>query len=116
MGKIITLHATARAQQRGYRPDDLELIAEYGTLVPEGILLLRRDIGRVVVQDGKFTIRADGAARKSVERLGRLVGSYMPTQNGRALSIYRPCKRRLLKLLAAAEGQNPRTRLPRGRR
>ncbi len=44
----LTNHATIRLQQRGMRPDDIELILRYGTTVPDGFFLRRKDVSRAV--------------------------------------------------------------------
>lgn len=36
-------HATKRTQQRGYRPNDLEIIVRHGTKTTDGYILLNRD-------------------------------------------------------------------------
>ncbi len=89
----MTSHAAVRAQQRGYRPADIDLIVSHGSDVQGGILLMKHDVERVAPSLG-------GSRRNApaLDRLARLAGSFIPITNGHVLSIYRPGRRRCRRL------------------
>ena len=76
----VTQHALARMSQRGYTTRDLELIRNFGTAVHDGYLLTRKDV-----------LESD----INVQRLEKLVGTYVVEQDAYVVTIYRPDKRRL---------------------
>jgi len=103
-------------RQRGYRPTDLETVESLGTPSLGGIVLLRKDVepelARLYVQLKMIRQRGialqnlvpsdDRAERdilRKIERVRRLAGTFIPLVAGHALSIYRPCERRLKHIL-----------------
>jgi hypothetical protein len=108
----LTAHFAVRARQRGYRPEDLTIIERLGTFRKHGIFLRRKDVEPEIERLGA-TLRhirhtANGTASRSeieaevtqmIERLQRLRGAFIPSECGRALSIYRPCERRVKQIL-----------------
>jgi len=125
-----TAHYNVRARQRGYRPEDFAIVERLGIFAGDGIFVrkkdvapeierlsrvlrhMRRQVSRNFHQPG---IEAEGPNLESkivqqIERLQRLPGAFIPIESGLALSIYRPCSRRLKRLLRG------RRRWRRGRR
>jgi hypothetical protein len=119
----ITTHYVVRAQQRGYRLEDLAIIERLGTLRADGLLLREKDVaaeierlsmtlrrirrGRANAKFGASEI--DGEEYETVreiERLQRLRGAFIPIECGHAVSIYRPCRRRMKYVLRG--GRRPR--------
>jgi hypothetical protein len=114
---IITGHCAARMRQRGYQIADLETIESLGTPSGDGIVLRTKDVAPELEQLSMLlkTIRqhrsavpnpppneAASAEREiidRIQRLRRLAGTFIPLEGGQALSIYRPCERRLKHLL-----------------
>jgi hypothetical protein len=111
-----TSHCLVRARQRGYRPADLGIIETLGNFSGDGLLLRRKDaaleLERLTTtlralrrrRANRKTYRREIEADKhqivsDIERLQRLQGSFIPIESGQALSIYRPSKRRLQRLL-----------------
>jgi len=113
---IVTSHCMVRARQRGYRLTDLEILEQLGTLAGDGILLRKKDVEPEISRlaallrrmrhrkakgnfiPAKVEIEEQETIRQ-IERLRRLPGSFIPLENGHALSIYRPCRRRLRRAL-----------------
>ncbi len=113
----ISSHSIVRARQRGYRTGDLEKIEELGTTVSDGILLRSKDIASGIHQltRRRRNLRARNTAEdfrdqrrikqeeanivKEIDQLRRLQGSYIPVQDGCILSVYRPSRRRLRRML-----------------
>ena len=112
----LTLHAMKRAQQRGYREADIQLIAEYGTLVGAGVVLLRSDAENAIkTLEHALTMRRAGKTRKGLARtattetdLVRTVDSlrrlarkqpFVPSETGHALTVYPLSRRKLKKIL-----------------
>src|SRR6266404_3691449 len=110
----VTPHCAVRARQRGYRLDDFATAEILGTLVEDGILLRTRDINselkRLTAELRRARRRTVGTGLSEVEgsenelirqinRLQRLKGVFLPSENGRVLSVYRPCRRRLRSIL-----------------
>ena len=58
-GLVLSGHAAARAQQRGYRATDLELVQRYGTVTRQGVVLLRSDVERVRHERGRLLARLE---------------------------------------------------------
>jgi len=114
---IITAHCAARMRQRGYRSTDLETVESLGASSSGGIVLRRKDVepelARLYVQlkmirQRRIALQSlvpsddRGAERdilRHIERVRRLAGTYIPLVAGHALSIYRPCERRLKHIL-----------------
>ncbi len=67
MNTIITRHAEARCGQRGFRKNDLKLIAEYGTETKSGFLLTNKDI-----------IKVERQFKKILADLSRLQNAFIP--------------------------------------
>ena len=89
----ISKHAAIRARQRGYIQNDVRFVIEHGTRVPDGYLLREKDV-RPMVKDKELTSNVD------IERVGKLVGTFVPTTtDGLALSVYRPSRRKTRHLL-----------------
>jgi hypothetical protein len=119
----ITAHYAARARQRGYRSEDLAIMERLATAAEDGILLRTRDVQHEIewlssqlrhirrrktderlcqaeIEIGEYEIV------QQIERLQRLPGAFVPLENGHALSIYRPSRRRLKHILRG--GRMPR--------
>jgi hypothetical protein len=120
----ITAHAALRARQRGYRTEDLATLETLGTLYEQGIFMRRKDV-ELEIKRLDATLRrirharANGKSNRTrieieivqeIDRLKKLGGTFIPTEGGHALSIYRPCARRLKHILGG------RRRLKRDRR
>jgi hypothetical protein len=110
----ITAHSAVRMRQRGYHVDDFATVENLGTHTAGGVLLRKKDVypEQMRLSEELKSIRSQKvsdlkSARCSGEReiirqlksLRRLVGTYIPTAGGCALSIYRPCSRRLKYIL-----------------
>jgi hypothetical protein len=119
----ITAHYIVRARQRGYRLEDLAIMERLGTLRADGLLLRERDVAPEIERlsmmlrrirrrraNGNFSAsEIDGEEYETVreiQRLQRLRGAFIPIECGHALSIYRPCSRRLKYVLR--RGRRPR--------
>jgi len=114
---IITAHCAARMRQRGYQSADLETIESLGTPSHDGIVLRKKDVEpelerlsmqlkmirrrgmafESLVEDGAVSSERDISRR--IERARRLIGTFIPLEAGHALSVYRPCERRLKHML-----------------
>lgn len=64
----LTRHAIERCQQRGIKENDIDLIAEYGTPTPEGILLTGKDI-----------LKFEQESKKILNRLQKLKDIFLAT-------------------------------------
>jgi hypothetical protein len=108
----ITAHFITRARQRGYRREDLAIIEKFGTFREDGLLLREKDVAAEIDHlsmtlrrirrsraNGNFSASEiegeDYEIVREIERLQRLRGAFIPIECGHALSIYRPCRRRL---------------------
>ena len=80
-------HASERAQQRGFKPSDLELILGNGTTYSEATVLTRKDAEQAIRQ-----------RKREIQDLERLKGAAVIHQAGVVATMYRPGKRRLRKL------------------
>lgn len=124
---IVTGHFIVRARQRGYRLADLAMVESMGTFAGDGILLRKKDIAPEVDRltarlrrirhrkaDGNFIpAEIEIEERETVlqiERLRRLPGVFVPLENGHALSIYRPFRRRLKHILHGGRRLRPQRR------
>lgn len=83
-----TRHVTERAQQRGFREGDLELIAQLGTATEDGVVLRRRDVDQVRT-----------VVRRLLSDLERLEGSALIVQDDAIVSVYRPDAKKLKRML-----------------
>jgi hypothetical protein len=111
----ITAHCLVRARQRGYRPEDLAILERLGTMTDAGIFLRSRDVEAEVSllkrqlqrkrhrqADSEFdqaVAAEDCEVIRQIERLQCLKGTFVPAENGHALSVYRPCRRREKRIL-----------------
>lgn len=93
-----TRHVEERAQQRGFRDGDLELIARLGTATEDGVVLRRRDVDQV---------RA--VTRRLLSDLERLQGAAVIVQEDAIVSVYRPDRKKMRRML---RGKPIRTRRP----
>ncbi len=75
----LTHHVEVRRSQRGYSKHDLELACLYGTPVQDGYLVTRADVATLA---------------KDLQRLERIVGTLLVEQDGAAVTVYRPGKKR----------------------
>jgi hypothetical protein len=107
-GPIITAHCAVRARQRGYRHTDFEMVESTGIWMREGIFVRRRDVDSQLHRLSAQLRRKrregiegndDREIIRDIERLQRLPGTFIPVDGGHALSIYRPSKRRLKRIL-----------------
>ena len=80
-----TKHFETRFRQRGYQTGDLELVLEYGTPRPDGVLLRKKDVDRAISE-----------LKLEIESLQRLSHTYIPVDEGKAITIQRarPWKQR----------------------
>jgi hypothetical protein len=116
----ITAHYVTRTRQRGYRVEDLAIMERLGTFRADGLLLREKDVAAEIDHLSMMLRRirrgtANGNFSASeivgqIERLRRLQGAFIPIECGRAVSIYRPCRRRMKYVLRG------RRRLRRDRR
>lgn len=83
-----TRHVEERAQQRGFRDGDLDLIAQLGTSTEDGVVLRRRDVDQVRT-----------VVRRLLADLDRLEGSAVIVQDDAIVSVYRPAASQLKRML-----------------
>lgn len=89
----VSKHAAIRARQRGYSQQDLRLVIENGTEVPDGYFLRKKDV-QLMIDDEELTSPA------LIERAKKLEGTVVPaTKGGRAITVYRPYFQRRKRLL-----------------
>jgi hypothetical protein len=105
---IITAHCAVRARQRGCRHADFEMVESTGSWMREGVFVRRRDVESKLHRLSAQLRRKrregikgndDREIIHEIERLQRLPGTFIPVDSGHALSIYRPSKRRLKRIL-----------------
>ena len=84
----LTKHIHTRCQQRGIKERDLNLIAQFGTETPKGLILTRKNITEV-----------EREAKRLVNRLSRLQDVFVAT-NGETMKTAFRAKRRQRRLLA----------------
>jgi hypothetical protein len=110
----LTAHYVTRARQRGYRVEDLAIMERFGTFQGDGLLLREKDVAAEIerlsielqrIRRGTANGNASEIVRE-IERLRRLQGAFIPIERGHAVSIYRPCGRRLKYVLRG--GRRPR--------
>lgn len=121
----ITAHCMLRMRQRGYRLGDYETVEALGSQIRDGIVLLKRDVEGELsrLAEELLNLRrrkaanlkpAEGTSERDIvrqmERLSRLVGTFIPTAGGSALSIYRPCNRRQKHILHGRRASSHRPR------
>jgi hypothetical protein len=97
----LSQHARKRVRQRGYREDDVDLIAEIATETPDGLFLTDADVRR----ECERLNQAKVWIQRRIQRLERIKGTLVPADGETALSIYRPghCKSR--RILRARRGR-----------
>ncbi len=77
-----------RMQQRGYRPQDIDLVQEYGTqLNDDCYILLNKDVECV-----------NNMQKQIIQHLKRLMGTMIVVIDERLVTCYRPNKKYLKKL------------------
>jgi len=64
----LTCHAITRCQQRGFKENDIALVAEYGTPTTGGILLTGKDI-----------LKVEREYKKVLNRLQKLKDTFLAT-------------------------------------
>jgi len=115
----LTAHYVVRARQRGYRLGDLAIMERLGTLRADGLLLREKDVAPEI-ERLSMTLRRIRRGRangnfsasevvREIERLRRLQGAFIPIECGHAVSIYRPCSRRLKHIIRGTRSRMPRS-------
>ena len=87
----ITAHAQKRMQQRGMKAADIELIINFGTSVPDGYLLRRKDVTEAVSD-----------LKKDITRLERLEGRVVITSGETVVTVYPTGRAKQKRLLSRA--------------
>lgn len=90
----LTRHGTERLSQRGYRKADLGLVLREGTPAGNSVLLTDRDVDERVAE-----------YRRLIDQLERLRGTAVVLAGERVLSVYRPRRRKLKRLLRHRQGR-----------
>jgi hypothetical protein len=82
----VSKHLQTRCQQRGFRDDDLRLIAHEGTDARDGVVLLKKDAERAIRQ-----------RKKEIQQLERLAGVLiiLDADSLTGKTIYRAGKRKI---------------------
>ena len=88
MSFSLTKHAQCRAQQRGFRREDIDLLLSLGTETADGILLKRREADEYV-----------RLLKHEIARVERLVDRMAITAEDRVVTVYRPSKRNRRRVL-----------------
>lgn len=78
----ITRHAETRMQQRGYRPTDIDTVLASGIETRNGFLLTRQQVTEEIA-----------ALKRQITLLQRLMNTFVVTDGGKIVTIYR-CKSR----------------------
>ena len=79
---MLTTHVQARCQQRGVKERDLDLIVQYGTETPNGLILTRKDIAEV-----------EREVKRLMNRLSRLQDVFVATDGKTMKTTYRATRR-----------------------
>ena len=87
-GYILTNHAWKRAQQRGYRKEDIRFVLVHGTQTDRGIFLARRDISRVAKRGPPTAAMAE-----------RLKGTLIATTGNVVKTIFRANRKQQSRLM-----------------
>ena len=74
----LTKHIRARCQQRGIRERDLDLVAQFGTETPDGVIVTRKDVAEV-----------ERASKRLLNDLSRLQGVFVVTAGETMVTAYR---------------------------
>ncbi|MCY4314178.1 MAG: hypothetical protein OXD44_10920 [Gammaproteobacteria bacterium] len=83
----LTSHAIMRCQQRGFKENDIVLVAEYGTRTAGGILLTGKDI-----------LRAEQENKRILDRLQKLKDTFLATtDNDLVKTVFRATKKQRCK-------------------
>jgi len=90
-------HAEARMQIRGLRETDVEVILAHGTPRGDAVLLTGRDVAERV-----------GELRKQIAQLQRLKGMAVFLADQEIVSVYRPRKWKLRKMLGKKASRRSR--------
>jgi hypothetical protein len=84
----ITNHAATRIRQRGFRETDAQVVLENGTPSDDGIVLTRRDIAERISE-----------YRARISELERLCGAAIFLADGRVVSVYRPGRKKVRRMI-----------------
>ncbi len=85
-----TRHVEERARQRGFKAGDLDLVAQLGTPTQDGVVLRRRDVDQV-----------RSVLRRLLGDLERLEGSAVIIQEDAIVSVYRPERKKMRRMLGS---------------
>jgi hypothetical protein len=85
----VTQHAEVRAAQRGYRGVDIELLTERAEQVGQHEFLMTETCVDQQISELRYEIN----------RLERLRGSLIVISDAHVVTVYRPCKRRMTRLI-----------------
>ncbi len=88
MFKKTTDHAARRMRQRGFRESDARTVLENGTPSDDGVLLTRRDVAERIAE-----------YRARIAELERLRGAAIFLSGGRVVSVYRPSRKKVRRML-----------------
>lgn len=94
MHLLASAHARMRAQQRGRRMRDFEVIVRIGTRTPDGYLVRDRDVD---------SLQSD--LKRQIKMLEQLRGCYVVIQGNTVVSIYRASRAKAQRLLRAARAR-----------
>jgi hypothetical protein len=90
----LTRHGTERLRQRGYRKADVGLVLALGTPMGNAVVLTDRDVTQRIAE-----------CRRLISQLERLRGSAVVLAGDRVLSVYRPRRSKLRRLLRHRQGR-----------
>ena len=88
MSEILTHHAEVRLRQRGLRERDVAFVLEHGTPAGDAVLLTQQDAAQMI-----------GEYRRRIAQLERLSGTAVFMDGGWILSVYRPSRVRVRRML-----------------
>ncbi len=84
----ITDHAAGRMRQRGFRATDARIVLENGTPSDDGVVLTRRDVAECIAE-----------YRARIAELERLRGAAIFMSEGALVSVYRPSRRKIHRMI-----------------
>ena len=84
----LTGHASQRIRQRGFHDTDAEVVFENGSVSDDGVVLTARDVAERVSE-----------YRARIAELERLRGTAIFLSGGKVLSIYRPDRRKVRRMI-----------------
>jgi hypothetical protein len=90
----LTHHGTERLRQRGYRKGDLGLVLALGTPTGNAVLLMDRDVDVQITEH-----------RRRIAQLERLRGTAVILDGDTVLSVYRPRRPKVRRLLRHRRGR-----------